>query len=182
MSISAKEIDAHIKSRVREVPDFPNPGILFKDITPMLQDTELNKKIVQYLTSVYQDNMPDVIVGIESRGFIFGMALAQALELPFVPVRKEGKLPADVHKYAYDLEYGSSVVEMHKDAIQPGQKVLIHDDLLATGGTALAAAELVLMNKAEILGFNFLIELAFLPGRKRLAPYSENTISLATYV
>ena len=181
MSISANEIDAHIKSKVREVPDFPTPGILFKDITPMLQDVELNASILSFLVQSYSVDKPDVIVGIESRGFIFGMALAQALGLPFVPVRKEGKLPADVHKYAYDLEYGSSVVEMHKDAISPGQRVLIHDDLLATGGTALAAAELVLMNNAEIYGFNFLIELAFLPGRKRLSAYSENTLSLATY-
>lgn len=178
---SASELELAIKQSVREVPDFPKPGIIFKDITPILQDSELCSAIIEQLLKEYEQDPPDVVVGIESRGFLFGLMLANALKVPFVPIRKEGKLPANTHRFSYDLEYGSSVVEMHKDALKPGQRALIHDDLLATGGTALAAAELVKMNKGEVYGFNFLIELAFLSGKKRLAAYSENTLSLATY-
>lgn len=177
----AEALENKIKSAVREVPDFPKPGIVFKDITPILAEPELCQQILELLTDRYSQNKPDIIVGIESRGFLFGMLLSQSLGIPFVPIRKEGKLPADTHRFSYDLEYGSSIVEIHKDAIPQESRVLVHDDLLATGGTAVAAAELIKMNNASLYGFNFLVELGFLSGRRRLDAYSENTLSLATY-
>lgn len=182
ISISAMTLEEKIKSSIREIPNFPKPGIVFRDITPILGMPELNDLIIEEMVKLYREDKPDAVVGIESRGFIYGFNLAKELGVPFIPVRKEGKLPADTHRFSYDLEYGSSIVEIHKDAIAEGQRVLIHDDLLATGGTAVAAAELIGMNNAEVMGFSFLIELAFLSGRRRLDLYSENTLSLATYL
>ncbi|MEQ9009509.1 MAG: adenine phosphoribosyltransferase, partial [Ekhidna sp.] len=136
------DLQQRIKDTIRDVPDFPKPGIVFKDITPLLQDVKLSADITEAFADYWKSFPIDAIVGIESRGFIWGNAMAQKLGVPFVPVRKKGKLPADTFSYKYDLEYGSAEVEIHKDGIKAGQKVLVHDDLLATGGTAVAAAEL----------------------------------------
>ena len=166
---------------IRDVPDFPKPGIVFKDITPLLKDVALSAAITDELADFWKNHQLDVIVGIESRGFIWGNSLAQKLNVPFVPVRKKGKLPAETHSYAYDLEYGSAEVEIHKDSILNGQRVLIHDDLLATGGTAVAAAELVKMAGGKVAGFSFLVELGFLNGRTLLDKYNAHIHSVVTY-
>jgi adenine phosphoribosyltransferase len=153
---------------IRAVPDFPKPGILFRDITPVLQDPEALREVVSHMTSYASDRRPDVIVGIESRGFLFGIPLALQLGLGFALVRKLGKLPAKTIREEYALEYGTNTVEIHHDAVQPGQRVLIVDDLLATGGTAAAAKRLVERLGGEVVGFSFLVELAFLDGRAAL--------------
>lgn len=170
-----------IKNVIRDVPDFPKPGIIFKDITPILQDAQLTKSIVNEMASRSKGLNLDAIVGIESRGFWFGIMLANELNIPFIPVRKKGKLPYKTHSYKYDLEYGTAEVEIHEDALQENWNVLIHDDLLATGGTAQAAAELIKMQKAQVAGFSFVVELDFLNGRNTLSKYSENIISLVNY-
>lgn len=170
-------IDAHIRS----IPDFPKPGINFKDITPLLAQSKASAALLDHFEEVYKDAQLDVLVGIESRGFLFGMALAIRLGIPFVPVRKEGKLPGQIYQYSYDLEYGSSILEIHKDALQEGARVLIHDDLLATGGTAQASAELVKKLGGELAGFCFIIELEGLNGREKLAAYSDNIHSTISY-
>ncbi len=174
-------LELQIKEAIRDVPDFPKPGIVFKDITPLLSDVQLSKSITHSLAEFWQSSNLDVIVGIESRGFMWGHSLAQHLEVPFVPIRKKGKLPADSYSFEYDLEYGSAEIEIHKDAIIGGHKVLIHDDLLATGGTAIGASELVKMSGGEIAGFSFIVELSFLGGRARLDGYSNQTHALSTY-
>jgi adenine phosphoribosyltransferase len=133
------------------------------------------------MASLYVNHKPDAIVGVESRGFLYGMPLAIRLGVPFITVRKKGKLPYQTITYKYDLEYGSAEVEMHVDAIRPGMKVLIHDDLLATGGTATAAAELVRMQGGEVMGFTFLVELGFLGGKEKLEPYTKNIVNLVAY-
>ncbi len=166
---------------IRTIPDFPQPGIQFKDITPLLSDVQLSSDITNHLADYWLEKGIDVIVGIESRGFIWGNSLAQKMRIPFVPIRKKGKLPAETHSFKYDLEYGSAEIEIHKDAIQPGRKVLIHDDLLATGGTALAAAELIEMSNAQVVGFSFLVELGFLNGETTLREYCEEVHSLVRY-
>lgn len=170
-----------IKKAIRDVPDFPKPGIIFKDITPILLDSELTKSIVDELANKQKNQKLDAIVGIESRGFWFGVMLANKLEIPFIPIRKKGKLPYKTVSYSYDLEYGSAEIEMHEDAIQPNWNVLVHDDLLATGGTAVAAAELIKLQNADIAGFNFVVELEFLNGRNALQQYSENISNLVSY-
>ena len=162
--------------RIRDIPDFPKPGILFKDITTMLKDGDSFKSAVDGLLAKVKGKPIDVVVGMESRGFIFGAPIAYALGVGFVPVRKLGKLPADVVSVEYDLEYGSATLEMHKDAIAPGAKVLIVDDLLATGGTVAGTIELVKQLQGEIVGLAFLIELAALKGRDRLAGYDIATL------
>lgn len=159
----------YLKSRLRNVPDFPKPGILFKDITPLLADPRAFHITLDLLAQRYIGEHIDVVVGIESRGFIFGGALSARLNASFVPVRKPGKLPAATDRVAYELEYGKAELEMHKGSIRQGAKVLIVDDLLATGGTAAAAAELARMQGGEIAGFAFVIELDFLRGRALLA-------------
>ena len=153
---------------IRDVPDFPKPGILFKDITPVLADPELSLEVSKEFYEYWEDKGVEAVVGIESRGFIYGLQLAQQLGVPFIPVRKAGKLPFKTIKHSYDLEYGSAEIEIHIDAIAEGQKVLIHDDLLATGGTAKAACELIEKIGGEVLGYSFLVELAFLDGAKKL--------------
>lgn len=158
----------YLNGLMRNVPDFPKPGILFKDITPMLGDAKALHIVVDALAEHFVGEGIDTVIGIESRGFLFGSALALRLNAGFVPVRKPGKLPAEVHKVAYTLEYGSNELEMHKDALKPGAKVVVVDDLLATGGTAAATAELVAMQKAKVAAFAFVVELAFLDGRARL--------------
>lgn len=170
-----------IISSIRDVPDFPKPGIIFKDITPLLQDVVLSKKITLAFAEFWSSKSIDVIVGIESRGFIWGNSLAQEMNIPFVPIRKKGKLPADTYSYKYDLEYGSAEVEIHKDGIKEGQNVLVHDDLLATGGTAMAAAELIKMCGGKVGGYSFLVELAFLNGKEVVAKNGEDVHSLVSY-
>lgn len=170
-----------ITQSIRTVPDFPKPGIMFKDITPLLKDVELSRDITEAFSEYWSSHKLDAIVGIESRGFIWGNSLAQNLGIPFIPIRKQGKLPAETIAYKYDLEYGSAEVEIHKDAILQGQRVLIHDDLLATGGTAIAAAELVKMSGGTVAGFSFLVELSFLKGIQELVKYNSEVHSLVTY-
>lgn len=157
-----------LESRIRTIPDFPKPGIQFKDITTLLADPDAFNQVVFQLAKRYHDRPITKIVGIESRGFIFGAALAHALGLGFVPIRKQGKLPAPAFARSYDLEYGSATIEMHKDAVGPEDRVVLVDDLLATGGTLAAAAELVEEAGAAIDEVWVLMELAFLPGRERL--------------
>lgn len=170
-----------IKSAIRDVPDFPKEGIIFKDITPIMLDASLSVEILDHLVSMYKNSGITKIAGIESRGFLFGYPLAMSLGIPFVMIRKAGKLPYHKVSYAYDLEYGSATIEMHSDAVDKNDRVLIHDDLLATGGSAAAAAELVQKCGGQIAGFNFLVELNFLEGRTKIAPYSENIINLVGY-
>lgn len=167
------------ESLIRDVKDFPKEGIIFKDITPVLSDPAAFSEVVQLMTEYAEKVGADAIAGIESRGFIFGAPIAVALSKPFIPIRKLGKLPAETIRVEYDLEYGSNTVEMHKDAILPGQRVLVVDDLLATGGTAAAAAELIERGGGEVAGFVFMVELAFLEGREALAPH--DALSLLTY-
>lgn len=174
-------LESQIKEVIRDVPDFPKPGIIFKDITPIMMDPILSEKIIQHLVSLFKDQKIDKIAGIESRGFLLGYPLAIRLGLPFIMIRKEGKLPYEKVSYAYDLEYGSATIEMHTDAIKQGDRVLIHDDLLATGGSASAAAELIKLCGGEVAGFNFLVSLSFLNGEEKLLPYSENITNLACY-
>ena len=168
-----------IREKIRDIPDFPKPGILFKDITPLLADPKAFTMVLDAFHEAYVGKHIDVLVGIESRGFIFGGALAARLSASFVPVRKPGKLPYHVDKTSYALEYGEGTLEMHKDSIRHGANVLIIDDLLATGGTAAGAANLVRGQGGKVLGYAFVIELGFLKGRDRLAP-TEIT-SLITY-
>lgn len=174
-------LQERITKSIRTIPDFPKPGIMFKDITPLLKDVELSKDITRAFADYWSSYQIDAIVGIESRGFIWGNSLAQHMGIPFIPIRKKGKLPAETISYQYDLEYGSAEIEIHKDAILKDQKILIHDDLLATGGTAIAAAELVKMSGGEIAGFSFLVELGFLKGANELKNYSPQIHSLITY-
>ena len=163
-------------TRIRDIPDFPKPGILFKDITTMLKDGDSFKSAVDGLLAKIKGKPIDVVVGMESRGFIFGAPIAYALGVGFVPVRKLGKLPADVVSVEYDLEYGSATLEMHKDAIKPGARVLIVDDLLATGGTVAGTIELVKQLQGQIVALAFLIELKALHGRDRLEGYDIATL------
>jgi adenine phosphoribosyltransferase len=174
-------LEEKIKSRIRDIKHFPKKGIVFKDITPVLQDTALCNAIVRELAKRLDGMKADAVLGIESRGFLFGMQLALKLGVPFVPVRKMGKLPYKTVAYKYNLEYGSSTIEIHKDAIKPGSRVVIHDDLLATGGTAAATAELVKMLKGKVAAFAFVISLDFLNGKKIITPYSKKIISLVHY-
>jgi adenine phosphoribosyltransferase len=164
---------------VRDVPDFPKPGILFKDITPVLQNPEALREVVAVLSEAARDHQADVIVGIESRGFVFGVPVAIELSLPFAMARKQGKLPAETLREEYTLEYGTNTVEMHTDALQPGQRAFIVDDLLATGGTAAATGRLVERLGGVVAGFGFLIELEFLEGRAALSQYQ--AVSLLRY-
>ncbi|MBN4071343.1 adenine phosphoribosyltransferase [Crocinitomix catalasitica] len=175
------EIEERIKDAIRDVPDFPREGIVFKDITPILQDATLCRDIVKHLAEAFTEDGIEGIAGIESRGFIFGQALAMEMNVPFIPIRKKGKLPYHVVSQAYNLEYGSAQIEMHIDAVHEGQRVLIHDDLLATGGTAVAASELILKQKAIVAGFNFIVDLTFLDGTQVISKYSENITTLVRY-
>tara|TARA_B110000459_G_C16618593_1_gene500302 strand:+ start:1099 stop:1626 length:528 start_codon:yes stop_codon:yes gene_type:complete len=174
-------ISKRLKEVIRDVPDFPKPGILFKDITPILLKPQLTRDIINEMVKHVKDLNLDAIVGIESRGFWFGIMLANKLELPFIPIRKKGKLPYNTVSYSYDLEYGSAEIEMHEDEIKEGWNVIIHDDLLATGGTACAAAELLKIQKANVAGFSFVVDLTFLNGSDILKKYSENIFNLVSY-
>ncbi len=173
MAETVKQIDAtgalgEIQARIRDVPDFPKPGIVFKDITPLLADGALFGRTLALLGERVAAQRPTAIVAIESRGFIFGAPIAAQLGIGFIPVRKPGKLPYRTKKIEYALEYGNGILEMHDDALLAGTRVVIVDDVLATGGTARASADLIAQHGAHVVGYAFVIELAFLEGRKRL--------------
>src|SRR5437588_8182357 len=170
-SVKVNATCEHLKQLIREVPDFPKPGILFYDITTLLKDKLGFATLIDALSEHYMGKNIDLVLGMEARGFIFGPAVAYRLNAGFVPVRKPGKLPAATQKLDYQLEYGSNVLEIHKDAIQKGQRVIIVDDLLATGGTAAATVALAESLGAEIAGLGFVVELDFLKGRDRLKGY-----------
>ena len=157
-----------LRALIRDIPDFPKPGVLFKDITPLLADPAGLAMAVEVMANPFRRDRVDLVVGAESRGFIFGTAIAQSLSCGFVPIRKPGKLPCATHRAEYELEYGRDVLDMHVDAIEPGKKVLMVDDLLATGGTMAACIDMVRRTGAEITAATFLIELEFLHGRNRL--------------
>lgn len=157
-----------IKALVRDVKDFPKPGIMFKDITPVLADPVVRREIVVAIANNFKDKQIKAVAGIEARGFILGSLIAQELELPFIPIRKSGKLPYRSIKEEYALEYGTAAIEMHEDAVKSGDRILIHDDLLATGGTANAAGQLVRKSGGVVAGFSFLINLTFLPGEEKI--------------
>ena len=159
------ELAQEIKSIIKEVPDFPKPGISFKDITPLLASPDLYNQALDSLVKWAKTLAPDYITGIESRGFILGFAIARELGIPFIPMRKPGKLPREVFSFDYSLEYGTATLELHKEDLKPGSRVIIHDDLLATGGTMAAAQKLVEAAKCEVVGLQFLVELSFLNGR-----------------
>jgi adenine phosphoribosyltransferase len=161
---------AHARELVRAVPDFPKPGILFRDITPLLADPKAFHMVIDALVEVFIGQAIDAVVAIDSRGFIFGAPLASRLNTSFVPARKPGKLPSHTVRVEYGLEYGQSALEMHKDALAPGDQVIVIDDLLATGGTAAAAGELVLAQGARVVAYAFVIELDALAGRAKLEP------------
>lgn len=169
-----------VKDKIRTIPDFPKPGIMFKDITTALKDAETLKSMVDFLCEKFKDEKIDYVVGIESRGFIFGMPMAYRLKAGFIPVRKPNKLPAETIKESYELEYGTDSIEIHADALKEGDKVIIVDDLLATGGTAAAACNLVTKTKAEIAGCAFIIELNDLQGRNKL-PKDTKIVSMIEY-
>ena len=157
-----------LRAKIREIPDFPKPGILFYDITTLLKDAGAFKESIDLMLEPFRDKQVDLVVGMESRGFIFSAPMAIELNAGFVPVRKLGKLPAETLTVEYALEYGSNTLEVHRDAVQPGQRVLIVDDLLATGGTVKGTIELVERLKGNVVGLAFLVELDFLKGRDRL--------------
>ena len=166
---------------IREIADFPKVGVNFKDITPVLIDPVLSSDIVDEFITRLDTIKLDAIVGIESRGFLYGFMLANKMGLPFIPIRKGGKLPRNTLKVKYDLEYGSSEVEIHKDDIRKDANILIHDDLLATGGTAVAAAELVTQLGGNVAAFAFIVNLDFLNGKSKLKKYTDNIINLINY-
>lgn len=165
-----------IEEYVRSIPDFPEPGIIFRDVTSILQDADGLKLAIDSMQACLKDTDVDVIVGTESRGFIFGVPIAYNLHKPFVPVRKKGKLPCETVSASYDLEYGSAEIEMHKDSIKPGQKVAVIDDLIATGGTIEAAIKLIEELGGEVVKVVFLMELAGLKGRERLKDYDVESV------
>ncbi len=167
-----------LRNAIRLVPDFPKKGIMFKDITPLLQDAKIGKLIVDEFEKRFAGKNINAIAGIESRGFLFGYALALQMGIPFIAIRKSGKLPWKTVGIDYALEYGTARIEMHADSVEQGMNVMIHDDLLATGGTAVAAAKLVQMQGGNVAAFSFVVELDFLGGRKVLQQYSEQIVSL----
>jgi adenine phosphoribosyltransferase len=166
----------NLKSLIREVPDFPKPGINFYDITTLLKDPAGLRAVIDDLGNAYQGKGIEVVAGIEARGFIFAPAVAYALNAGFVPVRKPKKLPAMTERVEYQLEYGTDILEIHKDAIEPGQKVLIVDDVLATGGTAKAVAQLIERLGGNLVGLSFVLELDFLNGRAKLPGHTVNSL------
>jgi adenine phosphoribosyltransferase len=168
-----------LRDRVRDVPDFPKPGIVFKDLMPLVADPAYFRETIDRLEAAARPKRPDIILGAEARGFIFGGALADRLRCGFVPARKPGKLPWETVEATYDLEYGTDSLQVHADAISQGTRVIVHDDVLATGGTAKAKTELVEKLGGEVVGLLFVVELAFLNGRDKLAGYDVE--SLITY-
>ena len=171
-----ESLAAPLKAAIRDVPDFPKPGIVFKDITTLLKEPALFRRTIDLLVVLCGDRPCDKVVAIESRGFILGGVLAERLGAGFVPVRKKGKLPAGTRRHTYDLEYGTDCVEIHEDALRAGERTLVVDDVIATGGTARAAGELVRKLGARLAGYLFLIELGFLNGREQLEGYDLFTL------
>ena len=165
-----------LEEYVRSIPDFPEPGIIFRDVTSILQDADGLQLAIDSIQELLKDTEVDLIAGTESRGFIFGMPVAYNLHKPFVPVRKKGKLPCETISQEYDLEYGSAEIEMHKDAVKPGQKVVVIDDLIATGGTVEAAVKMIEKLGGEVVKIIFLMELAGLTGRERLKDYDVESV------
>lgn len=174
-------IEKKLGATIRDIIDFPKPGIVFKDITPILQDPALCREVVNAFVEQLKGVELDVVVGVESRGFFFGMMLAERLNLPFIPIRKPGKLPYVTIQQSYDLEYGSSTIEIHKDAFSKGSRVLLHDDLLATGGTIIAASKLIEQMGGSVSAITFVISLDFLGAKKHLESYCNKIISLISY-
>jgi adenine phosphoribosyltransferase len=165
-----------LKAAIREIPDWPKKGILFYDVTTLLKQGNCFEQTINALIEPYKNQQVDLVLGVEARGFIFAPPVAYALKAGFVPVRKPGKLPAAKLQVSYELEYGTDTLEIHQDAIQPGQRVLIVDDLIATGGTAKAVAEMVETMGASVVGFAFVVELGFLHGRDKLSKYDLHTV------
>jgi adenine phosphoribosyltransferase len=174
-------ISDKLDKAIREVPNFPKEGINFKDITTLLLNPELSTEIVDAFIERLKRKKIDAIVGVESRGFLFGFLLANKMKIPFVPIRKVGKLPGETLKFKYDLEYGSAEMEVHKSDIKEGWNIVVHDDLLATGGTACAASELIQQLGAKVAAFAFVISLDYLKGNEKLEKYSKEIISLKRY-
>ena len=174
-------IDQKVKSVIRDVPDFPKEGIVFKDITPIFQDASLVEEIVKEIVRQWDGVKLDAVAGVESRGFLLGPMIAKELNVPFIPIRKKGKLPYTTIEESYDLEYGSATIEMHIDAVKEGQNVLVHDDLLATGGTAKATGKLIEKVGGEVAGFSFMINLSFLNGESILKESGTDVKSLINY-
>lgn len=174
-------IESKVKAVIRDIHDFPKAGIVFKDITPLLENPQLTAEITDALFSAVKVLKVDAVMGIESRGFFWGVLLAQRLNVPFIPVRKKGKLPYKTISHKYELEYGTAEIEVHQDVIQPNANILIHDDLLATGGTAAAAAHIVEKQNAKVAGFSFIVALDFLNGKDKLKPFSEHIYNLVSY-
>jgi len=178
--IPVLNLTQELNNTIRDINNFPKKGITFKDITPILKDPFLSKKITEQLIQLNPQGATH-IAGIESRGFLFGFPMAIKSKTPFILIRKKGKLPSKKVSLQYDLEYGTQEIEMHIDSVKPGDKVVIHDDLLATGGTACAAAKLIVSQGAEVIGFSFVVELSSLGGRKLLNEYSSSVVSLVKY-
>lgn len=176
-----KDLVEKVKAEIRDVVDFPKEGIVFKDISPIMLNPTLSNEIVEHLASVFKNQGITKIAGIESRGFLLGYPLAMRLGLPFVLIRKKGKLPYKKVSYSYDLEYGSATIEMHEDAVEANDNVLVHDDLLATGGSAQAAAHLIQECGAKVAGFSFLVSLEFLGGDQKLKPITQNIDAIVKY-
>ncbi len=176
-----EELDREVKAIIREVDNFPKKGVKYKDITTLLSNPILNSKVLNALEVNAKSLNAEVIIGIDSRGFLYGNSIACNLKIPFVPVRKKGKLPFKTIEEVYSLEYGEGILEIHKDSIKKNQKVLIHDDLLATGGTALAAANLIEKLGGIVVGFSFVIYLSFLNGADKFSDKSENLFCITTY-
>ena len=174
-------ISNRVKEAIRDIPNFPIEGVVFKDITPLVLDAQLSRDISVAFAEHAKTLKPDAICAIDSRGFIFGTGIAQALDIPLLLVRKKGKLPGETLAFSYDLEYGSATLEIHKNDLKPGSKVLIHDDLLATGGTTSATAELIRQSGSEVVGFSFIVDLSFLDGKDKITKYSEQIFSLVEY-
>ncbi len=174
-------IENQIKAAVRDIPDFPKPGIIFKDITTIFQDADLCSRIIDAFVVSVENLKIDAIAGVESRGFLFGPAIAMRLGIPFIPIRKAGKLPGVCLQESYELEYGHATIEIHEGSIEAGKRVLLHDDLLATGGTILAASNLINKLDAEVVACAFIIELGFLEGTSKLEENKLPIISLAKY-
>ena len=179
-TLSQISVANRLAAAITTVPDFPKPGIMFKDITPVFLDWELCADITDEIIGRLPYT-PDAVCVVESRGFLIGMLLAHRLRLPLIPVRKKGKLPSATRAYTYDLEYGTATLEIHTGVVQKGWRVLIHDDILATGGTAMAAAELIKAEGGEVAGFAFTAELGFLSGREKISSYSSCIEAVITY-
>ncbi|MFN3403519.1 MAG: adenine phosphoribosyltransferase [Cytophagaceae bacterium] len=173
-------LSQEVKLHIKDIPDFPKKGIIFKDITPVFLRPDICKRVVNEMASHFTNEV-DAVAGLESRGFLLGMMLAEVLNVPFIPVRKEGKLPGDKNSKRYCLEYGEACIEIQKNVIQPDWNILIHDDLLATGGTASAASQLIMEEGAHVAGYAFMIDLAFLHGKEKLKTYSDNIVSIVEY-